>query len=609
MRRIVSALLLLVSVWSAAAGPRIINGVRTTGYPSVGALMRGDSVETADLRCSGTLIGCSTFLTAAHCVCDLLRPDQCDVGEPGAPDPGRFWVFLPHGGIHEVAGFDIHPDFDFPLGGDLALVHLATPATGIVPTPINLSATVVPGAQGTIVGYGRSVGSDYFGLKREGRIQTARCASGVPNTTSVCWDYAEPIGPPGLDSDTCNGDSGGPLFVDFGCGRTVAGVTSGGYAEQKCVPPSHGFDTAVYQARDWISAHAGGDLGGNSCGALRPVGTPETVVETFEAEVRASAPDQLHEFTVAPGVEVLRVTVNSETYQNRAPMRVAVRAGAPPTATEFDCEHGGEASPYVACTFPNPTAGSWYVVTAYGGTSQSVTYQVTATAFAAGTPDPLGGTDGLACEDRNVCTGAATCAGGQCVGPAVADGSACADLSLCTYDDACVAGECRGSDTPEPGCRVPARGSSQLNYKPHPRDASRQLLWKWKANGGTFPSDFGSPGTVTPYELCIFDTSAGVPRLAHRSHVSPGPKWRATNSGWTYTDKLGLADGTTSLTLRASTTGRATLSYKAKGYAVHRPGTPWAVDPLLRAQLKSDAVCWEAGYTGLVSFSKAKVKY
>ena len=61
--------------------------------------------------------------------------------------------------------------------------------------------------------------------------------------------------------------------------------------------------------------------------------------------------------------------------------------------------------------------------------------------------------------------------------------------------------------------------------------------------------------------------------------------------------------------LRASPTGRTTLSYKAKGEALQRPGLPWAVDPMLRVQLKSDAVCWEAGYTEMLGFSKAKARY
>lgn len=61
-----------------AAYPRIVNGLTTHAYAAVGALLRGDltaptehlpiTADTATPYCSGTLIGCRTFLTAAHCL-------------------------------------------------------------------------------------------------------------------------------------------------------------------------------------------------------------------------------------------------------------------------------------------------------------------------------------------------------------------------------------------------------------------------------------------------------------------------------------------------------------------------------------------------------------
>jgi cysteine-rich repeat protein len=57
---------------SADLTPRIVNGVLTHGYPAVGAVLRGDfpnwnqhvpiTADTASMFCSGTLIGCHTFL-------------------------------------------------------------------------------------------------------------------------------------------------------------------------------------------------------------------------------------------------------------------------------------------------------------------------------------------------------------------------------------------------------------------------------------------------------------------------------------------------------------------------------------------------------------------
>ena len=47
---------------------RIVNWVVTVLYPTVGALLTGPDADNAFSHCTGTLIGCKTFLTADHCV-------------------------------------------------------------------------------------------------------------------------------------------------------------------------------------------------------------------------------------------------------------------------------------------------------------------------------------------------------------------------------------------------------------------------------------------------------------------------------------------------------------------------------------------------------------
>ena len=81
--------------------PRIVNGLTTHGFPTTGALMYpsgGGAINenNAGSWCTGTLIGCQTFLTAAHCVEDDSHPS-------------RYWVFLQHGGIRSVASIHSHP--------------------------------------------------------------------------------------------------------------------------------------------------------------------------------------------------------------------------------------------------------------------------------------------------------------------------------------------------------------------------------------------------------------------------------------------------------------------------------------------------------------------
>src|SRR5439155_6360219 len=76
--------------------PRIVNGVLGADYPTVGALLDSSNFDSASMICSGTLIGCQTFLTAGHCV-------------EGNLDPLHYSVFLQHAGFFAVAGVSLHP--------------------------------------------------------------------------------------------------------------------------------------------------------------------------------------------------------------------------------------------------------------------------------------------------------------------------------------------------------------------------------------------------------------------------------------------------------------------------------------------------------------------
>jgi secreted trypsin-like serine protease len=78
--------------WPPRAVPRIVNGTYTSLYPSTGALLLGSDPSIAETWCSGTMIGCGTFLTAAHCVCDRSGP-QCQ-----SLDPASRLVLLQHAG-------------------------------------------------------------------------------------------------------------------------------------------------------------------------------------------------------------------------------------------------------------------------------------------------------------------------------------------------------------------------------------------------------------------------------------------------------------------------------------------------------------------------------
>lgn len=266
-------MLLSLLLFMSAAGvdaqfqPRIVNGNHSQLFPTTGALLVSLGGQLTAV-CSGTLIGCDAFVTAAHCVC----PGQTTC----TPSPTGYRVFLQHGGIRSVSNINVHPSYLFGEHNDLAIVTLTSPMIGISPTPINTVGSPAHGTAGIIAGFGvtRAALND-SGIKRAGRVATASCLGEVPQSHHVCWQFEKPLGLEGDNSNTCSGDSGGPLFVDFGGGELLAGITSGGFSES-CLPSDLSFDTDVYVNSAFIDANA--DLSNPTCGTISQVGDAATEV-------------------------------------------------------------------------------------------------------------------------------------------------------------------------------------------------------------------------------------------------------------------------------------------------------------------------------------------
>jgi hypothetical protein len=104
--------------------------------------------------CSGTLVGPSEFLTAAHCLFNsaggpIVTPAQLNVGfDVNFPVAGL--------GLNNVASFSIDPEY-VPCGAcsrfDVAVVELTNPVNNVTPASIFLGDVL--GVTGTIVGYGQ----------------------------------------------------------------------------------------------------------------------------------------------------------------------------------------------------------------------------------------------------------------------------------------------------------------------------------------------------------------------------------------------------------------------------------------------------------------------
>jgi hypothetical protein len=363
------------------AYPRIVRGEQTNGYPATGALLMYASSGPDDLigLCSGTLIGCRTFLTAAHCVCPDGAYDAASCLHRGTTDPRTLRVYLQHGGLFGVQGVAISPAYNFAESGDVAVITLSEPVQGVTPAAINVQQRAEPGMAGTIVGFGTTTAArrsaDDAGIKRQGKIVSAVCDNGIPDATHLCWNFAN------AGSNTCEGDSGGPLLMDVGTGEVVAGVTSGGNSYD-CLAPDAGFDSDVYVNRAWIVATAGADLG-TSC-ALPGVGATPTIFETtgsLDSRTTVAAA----QIEVTPGTKLLRFGLNAQlgsasSTGDTNDFDLYVRAGSAPTTTAFDCAVT-DATPFGVCSIESPASGPWYV-NIRRKTGDGV-FQLTTTAFTA----------------------------------------------------------------------------------------------------------------------------------------------------------------------------------------------------------------------------------
>jgi hypothetical protein len=348
--------------------PKIVNGLTDNLHPTVGLF------STNGGECSATLIGCQTVLTAAHCVCTLPNDNTLDgvtcAARADLLSPAGKSVFFQHAGTFTVSRVAVDPAFIPDTQSDLAILHLSVPVTNIAPSPVNRVSSPSLGMAGEIVGFGVTQGSaSDDGIKRKGNVVTAACQP--PSSQFVCWNFNNPLGAPGTNSDTCFGDSGGPLFVSLGGQTVLAGVTSGG-TSPNCQPLDNSNDDDVFSDLAWIQSEAGADLNATSCGSGPQIGSPGTSVLGSTSTLSKGQKQVASSVVVPVGTTDLRVALNSQDWFENS-NALYIRHGAPASTTAFDCKSAA-LSGQQFCDVKNPASGTWNILARHlvgpGGTFQ-----------------------------------------------------------------------------------------------------------------------------------------------------------------------------------------------------------------------------------------------
>jgi hypothetical protein len=207
----------------------IVGGTVDSGHPSVGMVLGDSSL------CTGTLIGRFTVLTAAHCI---------------TPSGMRFQI---NNASYNASHITIHPNYCGGNCHDLALLSL-TQQPNIAPSPL-LKTPPSVGQSVALVGYGKT--GEY-----NNDLQVKRLGYNTINQiTASTFSFQG-------SSNVCNGDSGGPSFID----NNLAGV----HSTKSGACGTGGTDMRVDVYYSWIASQmgsdglgeggsGGGDGGGGSC--------------------------------------------------------------------------------------------------------------------------------------------------------------------------------------------------------------------------------------------------------------------------------------------------------------------------------------------------------
>ncbi|EFX74419.1 trypsin [Daphnia pulex] len=244
-------------VWRRkAATPLIVGGEEAlpNEFPFMVSMQSLAVGGTYNHRCGGAVINERWVVSASHCTENaLVGATRIAAGEHSLSTTSGFEQFS------DVEMFVMHPNYDtVTLENDIVLIKLITPldfSSGKV-SPISLPAMgqeTAAGTNVTVTGWGNL---EFNNPNRPDVLNKV----GIPTVSDLeCRRSYGPIdmfdsficaGVPEGGLDSCNGDSGGPLFTSDP--QQLIGIVSWG--KDCALPGYYGVYTEVSYFSDWIAA-------------------------------------------------------------------------------------------------------------------------------------------------------------------------------------------------------------------------------------------------------------------------------------------------------------------------------------------------------------------